>query len=179
MWTGQAFRLRSRVVGVTAFFQNSLMMLGTRNGKSRWIPLNDTATSFLERRRMYLGKRKPYLTETCSFPGTDPLLDSFKTNLLISSGQWVALIILHLVLRMYNNCSSPDWTARSTFFAKLKWTEVALATMVTSQWLSVLKEHPLATETTKSIPVLFVLSFTLQSNLSNQRSFSWYNVIFR
>ena len=102
--------------------------------------------SFLERRRMCLGKWKPYLTETCTFPGTDRLFDSFKTILLISSGQWVA------------------W---STFFAKLKWHEVALVKMVTSQWFCVLKEHLLATDTTKAIPVFFVLSFTLHCDVTS------------
>ena len=116
---------------------------------------------------MYVGKRIPYLTETWSFPGTDQLFDSFKTNLLISSGQWVALVALHLVLCVYNDCSSPDWTAWSTFFAKLKWHDLALAKMVMSQWFCVLKEHLLATDTTKSIPVFFVLSLTLRRNVTS------------
>ena len=66
-WPGQVFRSRSRVVGITAFCGNSLMMVGTRNGQSGWVSLNNNAMYFLERRRMYLGKWKPYLTKTCSF----------------------------------------------------------------------------------------------------------------
>ena len=57
--------------------------------------------------------------------------------------------------------------AWSTFFAKLKWHEVALVKMVTSQWFCVLKEHLLATDTTKSIPVFFVLSFTLHRDVTS------------
>ena len=82
---------------------------------TEWISLNDNAMSFLER-RMYLGKLKPYLTQTCSFPVTDQLFDSSK-KLVLSSGQWVAL---------YNDCSYPNWIVWSTFFAKLKWHEVGI-----------------------------------------------------
>ena len=104
---------------------------------------------------MYLGKWKLYLTETCSFPGTDRLFDIwFTQNNLFSLGPWVAFIELYLVLCICNDCSSTDWISWSTFFSKLKWPEVALAKMVTSLWLYVLKEH-----------LLFSLHFHLHHNL--------------
>ena len=95
---------------------NSRLMVEVEKGQSGCSSLNAVAITSREYNSMYFGNLNPYLTDTCSSPGTDLLLLSFKTNLLISSGQWLAFIALHLILRLYKESSS-DSIANISFFA--------------------------------------------------------------